>query len=165
MTGDHPAAPRRRRADPFDRLLVGIALCVMAAMMVALLTQYAHNYALARRAARLEQHRRELIAQNDMLRVEIQRLQTDDRYIERIGREQLGLVRPGEIELIIVPAGGGHPSDAHAAGATGGQDVPAPAAPRTAALRSRTAGTTWSAWLKSVVDSVFDLLRRRRSTP
>jgi cell division protein FtsB len=165
MTGEPPAPPRRRRTNPFDRLLVGIALCVMAAMMIALLTQYTHNYSLARRAARLEQHRRELIAQNEILREDIQRLQRDDRYIERLAREQLGLVRPGEIELIIVPAGGGHSSDATAAGRTGGQDVPGPAAPGTAAPRSHPAGTTWSAWLRGVVDSVFDLVHGRRSAP
>lgn len=79
--------------------------------MVALSTQYARTYTLARQAARLEQRRRALIAQNELLREEIHRLQTDDRYIERLARQQLGLVRPGEIELLIVPAG-------HGAGAT-----------------------------------------------
>jgi hypothetical protein len=37
------------------------------------------------------------------LRVEIQRLRTDDRYIERLAREQLGMLRPGEMELVVIP--------------------------------------------------------------
>jgi hypothetical protein len=84
----------------------------MAVMLVALSTQYARTYGLAREAARLEQHRLDLIRTNERLREEIRRLETDDRYIERLAREQLGLVRPGEIELLIVPQGSPPPGDA-----------------------------------------------------
>lgn len=87
-------------------------------MLFALSVQYARTYSLAREAARLEQHRRDLIAENQRLREEIQRLQTDDRYIERLAREQLGLVRPGEIELLIVP-----PSSPPASGPAHGKDA------------------------------------------
>jgi len=34
---------------------------------------------------------------NEQLRHRIAQLQTDDRYIERVARDRLGLVRPGEI--------------------------------------------------------------------
>lgn len=78
-------------------------------MLVALSMQYARTYSLAREAARLDQHRRDLILANARLREEIQRLETDDRYIERLAREQLGLVRPGEIELLLVPEGAAPP--------------------------------------------------------
>lgn len=80
-------------------------------MLVALSVQYARTYGLAREAARLEQHRQDLIDANARLREEIKRLETDDRYLERLAREQLGLVRPGEIELLIVPQGSPPPSD------------------------------------------------------
>lgn len=113
---------RRRRPAPLSRLLLAIATCVMAAMVVALSVQYARTFALAQEAARLERHRRDLVAQNARLRQEIHRLQTDDAYIEEIARRQLGLVRPGEIELLIVSPGstsssGSLPRAAGAAGA------------------------------------------------
>ena len=59
---------------------------------------------LARQAERLEQRRRDLVAENQALREEIHRLQTDDRYIEQLAREHLGLLKPGEVELQIVPS-------------------------------------------------------------
>jgi cell division protein FtsB len=94
---------RRRPPAPLPSLLVFIATCVMGAMVVTLSMQYARTFALAREAARLDRHRRDLILQNAGLRQEIHRLRTDDHYIEEIARRQLGLVRPGEIEFLIVP--------------------------------------------------------------
>ena len=73
-------------------------------MLVALSAQYFRTYSLARQAVRLEQRRRDLVAENQALREEIHRLQTDDRYIEQLAREQLGLLKPGEVELQIVPS-------------------------------------------------------------
>jgi len=37
------------------------------------------------------------LRENQMLRERLHRLRTDDRYLERRVREQLGFVRPGEI--------------------------------------------------------------------
>ncbi len=73
-------------------------------MLLAVGAQYLRTYTLAREAARLEQHRQGLLVENTALRVEIQRLRTDDQYIERLAREQLGMVRPGEMELVLMPA-------------------------------------------------------------
>jgi len=78
--------------------------CLAGWMVIALSAQYLRTYTLAREAARLERHLQELRSENAALRVEIRRLQTDDRYIERLAREQLGMLRPGEIELVIVPS-------------------------------------------------------------
>lgn len=86
-------------------MTVGAAF-VLAMALTALTNQYGKTYTLARNEARLEQRRRELIADNARLREEIDRLQTDDRYIEQIARQQLGLVRPGEVELLVVPYDG-----------------------------------------------------------
>lgn len=63
-------------------------------------------YRLEREAARLEQLRGDLEEQNALLREEIKLLHTP-QYIEKLAREQLGLVKPGEITLLIVQA----PSD------------------------------------------------------
>jgi len=73
-------------------------------MVIALGAQYVRTYTLAREVARLERHRQELRVENATIRAEITRLQTDDRYIERLAREQLGMLRPDEVELVIVPS-------------------------------------------------------------
>ncbi len=138
-------SPRRMPAS-LRRLLTAIAVGAAAAMMVALSTQYSRTYTLARQAARLEQHRRELLAQNELLREEIQRLQTDDRYVERIARQQLGLVRPGEIELLIVPPGGESSSNGPVAAAGPPHTQPAP--------------LPWAERIREIMEHLFGWIRR-----
>jgi len=58
-------------------------------------------YRLEREAAQLAQHQRDLEEQNAQLRAEIQALHTPE-YVEKLAREQLGLVKPGEIAFLIV---------------------------------------------------------------
>jgi cell division protein FtsB len=104
-----PAGARpepRRRAWPhtfIGRLAVLAAAAAVCWTVVAFGVQYVRTYSLAREAARLERHRQDLLVQNASLLTEIRRLRTDDQYIERLAREQLGMLRPGEIELVIVP--------------------------------------------------------------
>lgn len=123
-----------------------MVVVVGAGLGIGLAREYANTYTLARQAVRLEQHRRDLIEQNTRLREEIQRLQTDDRYIERLARQQLGLVRPGEIELLIVPPDG--------ASARGGPEPAVPSATPPAGPRS------WSDRLHETMKRLFDWLRR-----
>lgn len=123
-------------------------------MLVALSTQYARTYSLAREAARLDQHRRDLIVANASLRDEIHRLETDDRYIERLAREQLGLVRPGEIELLLVPEGAPPPPDT----VRGAGGEPALAGDRTepqTASKSVPQTTWWMAALSGFLKHLF----------
>lgn len=141
-----------RTADPLRQLLKCAVACAALAMLVALSAQYARTYSLAREAARLEQHRRDLVNANALLREEIRRLETDDRYIERLAREQLGLVRPGEIELLVVPQGSLPPSDAARGGET--------ATPESAASRLETTQRAWwGAGIGSFLKHLFGWLR------
>jgi Septum formation initiator len=121
-------------------------------MLFALSVQYARTYSLAREAVRLEQHRLDLIAENQRLREEIRRLQTDDRYIERLAREQLGLVRPGEIELLIVP-----PGSSPTSGPARGKDaaVSDPAGGHHQSART----PTWAARMREFLKHLFGWLR------
>lgn len=59
-------------------------------------------YQLTRQVAELEHQRRVLLAENRRLREEVRRLY-DPAYVERLAREQLGMVRPGEIAVVLVP--------------------------------------------------------------
>lgn len=75
-------------------LLVAIALLALLTLVPArqFLAQRAQIADLEARAARLEQ-------QNDALHREIARLK-DPAELERLARECLGMVRPGEIALV-----------------------------------------------------------------
>ncbi len=93
-----PGAPRRlvpRWAGP----LIALAVCAVLATVFG--GAYWDGYQVRREASRLARERDELRRQNVQLREEIRLLNTPD-YIERIAREQLGLVRPGEIAVILV---------------------------------------------------------------
>ncbi len=142
-----PGAPRP--PDRKKRWLVVGAVCMAAGMLIAVSTQYARTYTLARQAARLEQKRQALEAANHSLRVDIQRLQTDDRYIEKLAREQLGLLRPGEVELQIVASGSDH----------SGAD-PEPDAGGAVPESSLSAPSGWLEQLRVLVESVLQRLRR-----
>ena len=167
------AAARRAETRPRGRRLLAVgAALVLALVLTALSNQYAKTYTLARNAARLEQHRRDLIADNARLRDEIERLQTDDRYIEQIARQQLGLVRPGEVELLVVPYDGtvsapgaarqgGVPARTSAGGASGAAAPSPDAGPSTsggAASASRPHRGI-GVWATGVRDAVLRLLR------
>jgi len=52
---------------------------------------------LGQEKTRLEERNFVLQKENEILRERIYRLRHDDRYLERIAREELNLVRPGEI--------------------------------------------------------------------
>lgn len=150
-TGAQVLARRRR-------LITAGAAVFLALAVTALCDQYAKTYTLAREKARLDERRRELIVDNARLHDEIRRLQTDDRYIEQIARQQLGLVRPGEVELLVVPADGtvsppGGPRDGGTAPPTvNGPDSlrPAPDAPPHRGV---------GAWAAGALDAMLRLLR------
>jgi len=78
-------------------VMVGLALALAGVFGSA----YWDGYQLRREATRLVRQRDELRRQNTQLREEIRLLHTP-AYIERLAREQLGLVRPGEIAVILV---------------------------------------------------------------
>jgi cell division protein FtsB len=118
--------PKVRRPPPSRRRQVLMVCAAVVAVWgtVAFVGQYARTYALAREAAQLDQRRQTLVVRNEQLREEIGRLQTDNAYIEHLARTELGLVRPGEIEFMLVPNGHTQPPD----GAGAGSDAPDPTA-------------------------------------
>jgi len=84
------------------RWLLYVGVCIVTAfVLVSFGETYLRVFQLKREAARLEEERQELQRQNAQLREEIKLLQTSE-YVERLARERLGLVKPGEIALRIV---------------------------------------------------------------
>ena len=158
------AAATQAQVRARGRRLMALGTAVALALAFTTLThQYAKTYTLAREKARLEQRRRDLITDNARLRDEIQRLQTDDRYIEQIARQQLGLVRPGEVELLVVPYDGtvSAPAAAPAGAAAdrtsfGGADpamrsADGPAPVEATAPRPRRGFAVWAAGVRDAV--------------
>lgn len=74
---------------------------VIVVTAVAFTTTFLELFRLQREADRLIRMRTALQQESAALREEIRALHTPG-YIERIAREQLGLVKPGEIVLLIV---------------------------------------------------------------
>jgi len=77
------------------------ALGVVVLLAVTFGGAYWDTYQVRREAGRLARERDDLRKQNAQLREEIRLLNTPE-YIERIAREQLGLVKPGEVAVILV---------------------------------------------------------------
>jgi cell division protein FtsL len=93
-----PGSVRR----PVPRWAVLLALAAVVALAIAGFGRAAwEGYLLRREAAALEREREALRRQNAALREEIRLLHTPE-HIERLAREQLGLVRPDEIAIILV---------------------------------------------------------------
>jgi cell division protein FtsB len=93
--------PSRRRDNPWVRRAVVFATCVLLADAIvgdrglAQTLRARHDYAQA--AAALASLRQE----NARLRERARRLQDDPAAIEAAARETLGLIRPGEILVVV----------------------------------------------------------------
>ena len=64
-----------------------------------------HYWRLSEERRSLEERSQALQRDNELLREKIYRLRKDDRYLEKVAREELGLARDGEIIYLFPPAG------------------------------------------------------------
>jgi cell division protein FtsB len=98
---ERPDLPRRRRESPWmRRALVFVTCVVLADALIGdrglLQTIRARReYRLAAETLRLLQH------ENAALREKSRRLLEDPRTIEAVAREELGLIRPDEILVVV----------------------------------------------------------------
>lgn len=97
MKDNRTTRKRKKRANPLFILLMGTALILAGSWSYQLLKI---DQSMESRKAQLVKQKSEIIAQNDQLRQEIEKLNTPS-YIEQLAREKLGLVRKGEI--LIAP--------------------------------------------------------------
>lgn len=88
-----------RRNLRFHRAALAVTLAAILLMAVPPGRQlYAHQRRIDAGESRLEALR----VQNEVLQERLQRL-ADPEYVEKLAREQLGMVRPGEISYVLVP--------------------------------------------------------------
>jgi cell division protein FtsB len=83
------------------------AVCVVGLLLFMVAAVYGdhgliHLLHMQSEQRNLQQMAFELAQQNEELRQRIRRLQSDDRYIEKVARERLGLAKPGEIIYRVV---------------------------------------------------------------
>jgi cell division protein FtsB len=88
-------------------VIVRIALAVFGLLTVAMLLLAVFNekgalqvQAQARKLSAIESEISRLDAENKKLTVEIQALRSDPTTIEKLAREELKLVKPGEVVLV-----------------------------------------------------------------
>jgi len=99
--GAHGRRTRAIRLTPRAGVLALVLIALLFYLVVPLRTYLAQR-------DRLTQLRRQshvLLQQNEQLQRQIRQLQ-DPAYLERIARECLGMVKPGEIGFIIAPRTG-----------------------------------------------------------
>jgi cell division protein FtsL len=125
-----------------------LAVPLLLYALVATGQKAVENYRLNQQADGLRSEIAELRAQNIQLQQDIERARTDSA-IERIAREQLGLIRPGDHPLIVVPDGA---ESAAPAAVPRSSVVPAAvpssgAAPAVGTPSSAPTKPTWRQWL------------------
>ena len=102
-----PPLPRKHKGT--------VATCVVFLILFASAAVYGDHglvdlLHMQHEQRQLEHTAFDLQQQNERLRERIRRLQSDDRYIERLARERLGLVRQGEIMYRVTGPAGSAPA-------------------------------------------------------
>ena len=93
------------RSDSFRPVLGATVLLVLALLAIAGLKSSRDLEAARSRERLLEKRIAETRAESERLRVRIDRLRQDPGMLERLAREDLGMVRPGDV-IIELPAPG-----------------------------------------------------------
>ena len=87
----------------FIYLWIGIGLLILFAFLY--LPGLSRYYELRQEELRLEKELNDLDRQIQGLKEEKNLLQKDQQYLEKVIREELGLVRPGEMVYKLIPEG------------------------------------------------------------
>ena len=114
------ASPRRRAAGRHEiarghtvhaRLTARAAVLAVIALTLLMLAVAPLRVLIDQRShlAELQQQAEDLTYRNAQLEARIDRF-TDPTYLERLARECLGMVRPGETAFVMVPARGAPPA-------------------------------------------------------
>ena len=93
------------RVTPRAAVLVAVLLVLLFALAVPVRTYLDQRSQLAQ----LQREAQVLEQQNAALQRQVAQL-NDPAYLERLARECLGMVKPGEIGFVVVPKGGVQPA-------------------------------------------------------
>jgi cell division protein FtsB len=84
---------------PQHWLIYGLALLIISLSLYTIAGEWGvvHLWRLGAEQAKLDEQNYRLQKDNDALRQRIFRLHNDNSYLEKLAREELNLVRPGEV--------------------------------------------------------------------
>lgn len=99
-------------SHPYRSFLAAAVLVVLGLLLTAGLKSYRDLARAHDREADLERQIEETQLRIDQLRGHIERLEVDPATLERLAREELGMVRPGDV-VIVLPAVGGAVGEPH----------------------------------------------------
>ena len=77
--------------------LVGALIVLLSVVTIVGERGALHLWRLRGEKSRLDEQNYRLQKQNEALRQRIQRVRNDDDYLEKLAREELNMVRPGEV--------------------------------------------------------------------
>ncbi len=100
---DPPKVPPRRRENPWLRRSLIFVTCVLLANALFGDRGLARTLRAGREYRQAREALRQIRQDNAAMREQQRRLREDPRTIEAVARQELGLIRPGEI-LVIVKA-------------------------------------------------------------
>jgi len=93
-------AERKSKRSP--RIVLVAILLLIFFFAYLLFSGYLDLRKVGQRLARIEEENKKLIQENKRLEEEIKALEGDPFYIEKIAREELGMVKKGEIVYEII---------------------------------------------------------------
>lgn len=91
-----------KKSKRFPRVVLIAILLLIFFLAYLFLSGYLDLRKVGQRLARIEAENRRLIQENKRLEEEIKALEGDPFYIEKIAREELGMVKKGEIVYEII---------------------------------------------------------------
>lgn len=92
---------RRLSANPLGFLALLVASALLLSFAVAIAGRGVQMYNIRQDEARLQREVNELEARNAALRAQ-KEFYSSDYYVERVAREELGLVKPDDLSVIVV---------------------------------------------------------------
>lgn len=101
---DRPNLPPRRRDNPWLRRALIFVTCVLLADALFGDRGLAQTIRARREHQQMADDLRRQRQENAALRERTRRLKDDPREIEAVAREELGLIRPGEIMVVVKTA-------------------------------------------------------------
>ena len=96
-----PSLPQRWLAYGLGLLIILVCVYTIVGERGAI-----HLWRLRGEKAKLDERNFDLQRQNEVLRTRVWRLRNDNSYLEKIAREELNLVRPGDIIYRFPPSDG-----------------------------------------------------------
>ena len=93
---------KKQRNKVIVIILLGVAAALMAYMAFSQ-NGLLHLWSLKKEKGHLDERVRQLEVQNERMKKEIERLENDTEYLQKVIRDKLGLIKPEESIVVFTP--------------------------------------------------------------